>query len=78
MFTARVFKSGNSQAIRIPKEMQTKRNEFEIRPLGDGFVLFPKDDPWFPLRQSIGTLPDDFMIERDQPSCDDVEKREEL
>ena len=41
MFTARVFKSGNSHAIRIPKEMQTNRSEFEIRPLGDGFVLFP-------------------------------------
>ena len=41
MFTARVFKSGNSHAIRIPKEMQTNRSEFEIRPLGDGFALFP-------------------------------------
>lgn len=76
MYTARVFKSGNSQAIRIPKEIQTKRSEFEIRPLGEGFVLFPKDDPWFPLRESIGTLPDDF--ERDQPSCSDAERREEL
>ncbi len=76
MYTARVFKSGNSQAIRIPKEIQTKHSEFEIRSLGEGFVLFPKDDPWFPLRESIGTLPDDF--ERDQPSCSDAERREDL
>ena len=78
MFTARVFKSGNSQAIRIPKEVQTDRSEFEIRPLGDGFVLFPKDDPWFPLRHSIGTVSDDFMPERNQPSWGESEKREEM
>ena len=65
-------------AIRISKEMQTKRSEFEIRPFRDEFVLFPKDDPWFPLRQSIGTLLDDFMIERGQLSCANVEKREEM
>ena len=78
MLTAKVFRSGNSQAIRIPKEVQTDRQEFAIRKVGDGFILFPADDPWFPLRLSIGQIPEDFMIDRGQPSWDDVPEREEF
>ncbi len=78
MLTAKVFQSGNSQALRIPKEAQTTQQEFYIRRLGDGYVLFPTNDPWFPLRHSLGTIPEDFMNEREQPSWGSVEKREEL
>lgn len=76
MSTAKVFQSGNSQAIRIPKEFRTDLNEFTIRKVGEGFILFPSDDPWFPLRLSIGQIPDDFMTDREQPSWDDITERE--
>jgi antitoxin VapB len=76
MPTAKVFKSGNSQAIRIPKEVQTDRLEFEIRKVGDGYLLYPADDPWFPLRLAIGQIPEDFMEDRNQPSWEDVPERE--
>ena len=76
MMTAKVFQSGNSQAIRIPREAQTDRQEFFIQKLGDGFVLFPTDDPWFPLRHSIGAIPDDFMEDREQPAWDGIPERE--
>ena len=76
MLTAKVFQSGNSQAIRIPKEVQTERKEFAIRKVGEGYILFPVDDPWFPLRFSIGQMPDDFMADREQPSWDEVHDRE--
>lgn len=78
MLTAKVFQSGNSQAIRIPKEAHTEQDEFYIHRLGDGFVLFPTDDPWFPLRHSIGMIPDSFMEEREQPSWNDIPEREGL
>ena len=78
MVTAKVFQSGNSQAIRIPKEMRTALSELVIRKVGDGYILFPVDDPWFPLRLSIGQMPDDFMPERDQPAWDAVPEREEF
>ncbi len=78
MATAKVFQSGNSQAIRIPKEMRTTLPELVIRKVGDGYILFPVDDPWFPLRLSIGQMPDDFMPERDQPAWDEVPEREEF
>ncbi len=75
---AKVFQSGNSQAIRIPKEVQTNRKEFVIHKIGDGYVLFPTEDPWFPLRLSIGQMPDDFMNDREQPSWNDVSEREDF
>ena len=57
MLTAKVFQSGNSQVIRIPKEVQTTMEEFNIKKIGEAYILFPKDDPWFELRSSIGTMP---------------------
>ena len=78
MTTTRVFQSGNSQAVRIPKELRTEKSEFCISRVGDAYVLFPVDDPWFPLRATIGTFPDDFLEDRDQPSIPDLPEREEF
>ena len=65
MLTSKVFQSGNSQAIRIPKQLQTDEKEFIIRKYGNCYYLIPKDDPWALLKQTIGQLPDvDF--ERNQ------------
>ena len=78
MTTTRVFQSGNSQAVRIPKELRTEKTEFCIHRVGDACILFPTDDPWFPLRSTIGTFPDDFLEDREQPSILDLPKREEF
>ena len=78
MFTAKVFQSGNSQAIRIPKDLRTDEKEFIIRQIGEGYILYPVDDPWFPVRQVIGTFPDDFMNDREQPSIRDIPERKQL
>ena len=72
---ARVFQSGTSQAIRIPKAIQTDRKEFLIQKIGEGYVLYPVDDPWFPLCFSIGQMPEDYMKDREQPSLDDLRDR---
>jgi antitoxin VapB len=42
MATARVFKSGNSQAVRLPKEFRFDSNEVEIFRRGDEVVLREK------------------------------------
>lgn len=39
MATARVFKSGNSQAVRLPKAFRLKGPEVEISRRGDEIVL---------------------------------------
>ena len=76
MLTAKVFKSGNSQAIRIPKELQTTEKEFMIRKSGNCYFLLPVDDPWALLRQSIGQVDEDISFQRDQPMLNDLPERE--
>ena len=78
MFTAKVFKSGNSQAIRIPKPLSTDKEEFTINKIGEVYILTPSDDPWFLLRESLGSFSDDFMNDREQPLWAEQSEREEL
>jgi len=44
--TAKVFKSGNSQAIRLPKEFNTEETQFYIRRIGSSLLLIPITKPW--------------------------------
>lgn len=66
--TAKIFKSGNSQAVRIPKEFQLGGTEVEIERRGDALILRPKRKSWEPLLKSLARFSDDFMERgRDQP-----------
>ena len=76
MTTTKVFQSGNSQAIRIPKEMRTDKSEFCITKVGEAFVILPVDDPWLALKMTIGTFPGDFLSDREQPSATDAQRVE--
>ena len=78
MTKTRVFQNGNSQALRIPLEMRTDRKEYCISKIGDVFIAYPADDPWASVRQVIGTFPDDFMADREQPSPADYPEREKF
>ena len=79
MLKAKVFQSGNSQAIRIPKEMQTQEKEFIIKKYGNCLFLLPIDDPWALLKQSLGQIDEkEVLFERDQPMLMDIPEREAL
>jgi len=68
MKTAKVFKSGNSQAVRIPKEFHLEDDEVEIRRKGDSLILRPKKRSWATLFESLDKFTEDFMAEgRNQP-----------
>ena len=68
MKLARVFKSGNSQAVRIPKEFQIDAEEVEIDRKGELILLRPKKKSWDPLIKSLSKFTDDFMKNgREQP-----------
>ena len=69
MKTARVFRSGNSQAVRIPKEFQLEGDEVEIRRKGDLLILRPKSHSWETLVDSLTKFTDDFLADgRRQPA----------
>ena len=61
MKSAKVFKSGNSQAVRIPKEFQVEGEEVEIRRKGGSLILRPKKQSWAALIDSLEKFTDDFM-----------------
>lgn len=61
MRTAKIFRSGNSQAVRIPKEFQMDGDEVEISKRGASLVLRPKRTSWATLIESLQKFTDDFM-----------------
>ena len=63
MKTARVFKSGNSQAIRLPKEYRFSGADVEIYRRGDEIVLREKRRGLGRAFELLAGLPDDFMAE---------------
>jgi antitoxin VapB len=67
MDTAKVFMSGNSQAVRLPKEFRLAGDEVVIKRLGNAIVLLPKDDPWQIMFDALAEFSDDLVLERDQP-----------
>jgi len=72
--TAKLFKNGQSQAVRLPKDFRFSGNDVFIKKIGKLVVLLPKDDPWSVLVNSLDQFTDDFMDSRDQPSQDSREK----
>ena len=76
MKTAKLFKNGESQAVRLPKEFRFEGEEVFIKRAGSAVVLFPKAKSWDVLLQSLDRFPPDFMNDRQQP--DEAEERDSL
>jgi antitoxin VapB len=64
MRTAKVFKSGNSQAVRIPVEFQFDTDEVEIFRRENELVLRKKAQSLEQAFHLLVSLPADFMMER--------------
>ena len=62
MATAKVFRSGNSQALRLPKEFRFKSKEVEIFRRGDELVIREKRESLERAFHIITALPDDLEI----------------
>ena len=75
MNTAKLFRSGNSQAVRLPKAYNFEGSEVYVNKIGRSVILIPKDNPWEMLVASLDRFTADFMAEREQPS---VQGREGL
>ena len=62
MGTARVFQSGNSQAVRLPKEFRLKSEEVEIFRPGDEIVLREKEGNMARAFDLLAGLSDDIDL----------------
>ena len=77
MDTAKLFKNGRSQAVRLPKQYAFSGNEVYVTKVNGVVMLVPKGKgAWKPLLDSLGMFSEDFLKEsRNQGS---LEKRESL
>ena len=73
---AKIFQSGNSQAVRLPKDFRFDVDEVEVSREGDAVILRPKPDKgrrWASLHAAVERgFSEDFMAEgREQPAEQD-------
>ncbi len=67
METAKLFRNGRSQAVRLPKEFRFEGAEVFIKKVGTAVLLIPYREPWQTFFDSLNQFSDDFMETRDQP-----------
>lgn len=61
MTTGKVFMTGRSQAVRLPKEYRFDVDEVIINKIGDVLIMVPKDKVRSTFLSSIDQFTDDFM-----------------
>lgn len=61
MNTAKLFWSGRSQAVRLPKEFRLEGEEVRIRRHGNAIILEPVANDWRWLDSLAGDLDADFL-----------------
>ena len=70
MVQARLFRNGQSQAVRLPKEFALPGQAVYVRRVGNAVLLVPTADPWSGFVDALRAFSDDFMTERVQPPLD--------
>jgi len=70
--TAKVFWSGRSQAVRLPKEFRFDAEEVRIRRHGRAVILEPIATDWAWLDALVSPLDEDFVqAANEQPDAQD-------
>ena len=67
MDTARLFQSGRSQAVRLPKEYRFEGSEVAVKHVANGVLLMPLNQPWAILEAGLAAFEPNFTMERNQP-----------
>ena len=75
MKTAKLFRNGQSQAVRLPKEFRFEGEFVYVKKSGNAVVLLPSRGSWDSLVGSLEDFSEDFMVDRKQPTA---QKREAL
>ncbi|MHB8624252.1 MAG: antitoxin [Sulfuricaulis sp.] len=71
--TAKVFTTGRSQAVRLPKNFRFEEEEVYVRKEGNNVILSPRPESWDDFFRSDLRPTEDFMSKRTDLA---VQKRE--
>jgi len=61
--TAKIFNSGNSQAVRLPTEYRFHTEEVGIQKVGEAIILYPKEKAISTFIEGLNNFSDDFLSE---------------
>ncbi|WP_396268565.1 antitoxin [Ideonella sp.] len=75
MDIARIFQSGRSQAVRLPKEYRFEGTEVAVKHFGNGVLLLPVNDPWQTMEDGLAAFEAGFVLSREQPAA---QERDEI
>jgi antitoxin VapB len=64
---AKLFMSGRSQAVRLPKSMRFQGQEVIAKTFGNGVLLLPAEAPWQVMREALDEFEPGFELRREQP-----------
>lgn len=64
MDTAKLFSSGRSQAVRLPKTYRFEGSEVLVKHFGNGVLLLPIEAPWQVMREALDEFEPGFEIAR--------------
>ncbi|MBL8911799.1 MAG: hypothetical protein JNM17_13990 [Archangium sp.] len=67
MDTAKLFKSGRSQAVRLPRAYRFDGTEVAVRHFEGGVLLLPLRAGWDVLENSLDAFERGIKLKRDQP-----------
>lgn len=73
--TAKLFRNGASQAVRLPREFRFEGDEVGVKRIGAAVLLYPKDAAWDLMADTVGKADEDFLPDRNQPTRPDKRKR---
>lgn len=60
MAVAKVFRTGRSQAIRLPKEFRVDADTVHLKHTDEGFLVITKE-PWDVFFEGVAQLSDNFL-----------------
>jgi antitoxin VapB len=60
MAVAKVFRTGRSQAIRLPKEFRVEADTVHLKRTDEGFLVITKE-PWEVFFEGVEQLSDKFL-----------------
>ena len=63
METAQIFSTGESQSVRLPKTCRFTDDEVCVNRIGSIVSLYPKEDQWSSLLDSLNLFTDDFLAD---------------
>lgn len=68
MDIAKIFSTGRSQAVRLPKQYRFQGDSVLIKRVGNAVVLLPRSASWDSLAEALALFEPGLRLKREQPS----------